>query len=222
MSQTDILMKACDWLHFAERTGDDGREWVDQYKRHSNTLEMSKEALQYMRRGQLDKGNEVLGECRREIEAASSEPSIRAVLDRQLHGVDGYYAYCRQDYVRANELMCLAHDAVARAISKAEWLLLLAVHCQEFRLHQARIARNQKRWPAMQAYITEARSMMCDRLPLCVTEDGREIRWSAFQPFFDKLAPLTREETQEANNLLDPQEREHLFSEFVQAMMPRR
>lgn len=60
-------------------------------------------------------------------------------------------------------------------------------------------------------------------LPLCETEDGRQIWWSNFKPFFDALAPLTDEETRIANTLLDPQERERLFDKFVHgSCAPRR
>lgn len=183
-------------------------------------MEIGKRALQHMREGQLVEGEKLLMEFRGELEKVCGEPaSVRAVMDRYRFGIEGYYFYCRREFVRANEAMCLAHAAVARAITKSEWLLLLAVHCQEFRLHQARIARNEGRWPEMQACIAQARAMMCDRLPLCRTEDGREIVWSSFQAFFTGLAPLTPEEAREANTLLDPRERERLFDQFVRGML---
>jgi hypothetical protein len=163
MSATDILMKAYDWMHFAERTGDAGKKWVQDYRTHTPKLEIGKTALHFMRDGRMKEGERCLAEFRVEVERVCTEPiSIRAVLDRHRYGIEGYYFYCLRDFSKANQAMCLAHAAV----------------------HQARIARNQGRWREMQSYIAQARAMMCDRLPLCRTDDGREILWSNIGEFF--------------------------------------
>lgn len=214
-------MQDCTWLHFAERSGPEGREWAEGYGRHFDKLELGTLALTHLREGNLEQGEGLLRDFISEIEGvpAAESASLRAVLDRFRHGIEGYYFYCKREFVSAQQSMCLAHDAVARAISTADWLLLLAVQCQEFCVHQARIARNEQRWPRMQACISQARAMMSDRLPLCETEDGKKIWWSSFQPFFDALAPLTAEETRYARTLMDPQERERLFDQFVRSML---
>jgi hypothetical protein len=219
-SSQSINMPNSEWLHFAERSGRRGREWAEEYRRHSSKVELGAHALQQMRAGHLEQGGGLLREFVGEVESVDGEPaSVRAVLDRYRHGIEGYYLYCRGEFAGAEQCMRVAHNAVARALNKAEWLLLLAVHCTEFRMHQARIARNQRRWPVMQACIAQVRAMMCDRLPLCEPEDGRKIWWSGFHPFFAALAPLTEEETRFAHTLLDPQERERLFNQFVRGML---
>lgn len=223
MGASDIFTKNCDWLYFAQRTGRAGQEWAENYRCHLPKLEVGKRALELMRRGQIERGGELLQEFIGLVGTACNEPSsIKAVLGRYTHGIQGYYFYCRGEFASAKEAMWLAHENVARALSTADWLRLLAVHCQEFRLHMARISRNQNRLPEMQAYIGEARAMMSDGLPLCETEDGRKILWSGFKPFFDTLQPLTPEETREANTLLDPNEREYLFNQFVRNMLSSR
>ena len=211
----------CTWLHFAQRCGPKGREWTEGYGRHFDKLELGTRALTHLREGHLEQGEGVLREFISEVEGVpATEPaSLRAVLDRFRHGIEGYYFYCKREFAPAQQSMSLAHDAVARAISTADWLLLLSVQCQEFCMHQARIARNEHRWPKMQACISDARGMMSDRVPLCETDDGKKIWWSSFQPFFDALAPLTAEETQYARTLMDPQERERLFDQFVRTML---
>lgn len=183
-------------------------------------MELGNRTLQLLREGKLEDGERALQEFTAEVEKVSCKPdSVRAVLDRYRHGIEGYYFYVRKEFAPAHQSMRLAHDAVARALSTSDCLLMLAVHCQEFCMHQARIARNQHRWPEMQARIAEARAMMWDRLPLCETENGKKIWWSNLQPFFDALAPLTNEEFRVANTLLDPQERERLFDKFVRGML---
>ena len=213
-------MQNCDWLHFAERCGPDGSQWAGNYREHWSTMELGNRTLQLLREGKLEDGEKALQEFIAEVEKVSCKPdSVRAVLDRYRHGIEGYYFYVRKEFAPAQQSMRLAHDAVARALSTSDCLLMLAGHCQEFCMHQARIARNQHRWPEMQARIAEARAMMWDRLPLCETENGKQIWWSNFRPFFDALAPLTDEEIRVANTLLDPQERERLFDKFVRGML---
>jgi hypothetical protein len=209
-----------DWLHFVERSGPEGRGWAEQYRRHAAKMEIGKRALEHLRGGRAEQGGELVREFVGQVEGVCGEPaSLRAVLDRFRHGIEGYYFYCRGDYDGAEQSMRLAHDAVARAIGEADWLLLLGVHCQEFRLHLARIARNRRRWPEMQSCISQARAMMYDRIPLCETDDGRKIWWSDFEPFFAALSPLTDEEAGVANSLLNPQERERAFDQFVRSML---
>jgi hypothetical protein len=211
----------CNWLHFAIRTGPEAREWAEGYQRHFDKLELGTSALTHFREGHLESGEGLLREFIDQVEGVpATEPaSLRAVLDRFRYGIEGYYFYCKREFAPAQHSMRLAHDAVARALSTADWLLLLAVQCQEFLMHQARIARNEHRWPRMQACISQARAMMSDRSPLCETEDGKKIWWSSFQPFFDALEPLTAEETRYARTLMDPQERERLFDQFVRSML---
>ena len=219
MSQVSIT-KEHEWLHFAERSGREGQEWAETFRRdHFAKMEAGQRALEQMRLGNVAQGGELLREFIDQVESVFDERgSLRAVLDRYRYGIEGYYFYVTRDFAEAEQAMRLAHAAVARAIKRANWLLLMAVNCQEFCLHRARIARNQRHWAEMQACIAEARAMMNDGIPLCETEDGQKIWWSGFKEFFAALAPLNAEETRTANNLLDPEERERLFDQWVRAM----
>jgi hypothetical protein len=212
-------LQNCEWLYFARRTGPDGCKWAEEYVRHNATMQLGGLALQQLRKRNSTAGG-TLQEFIRCVEVVPPEPpSVRAVLDRFRYGIEGYYFYCRGDFSRAKDAMCRAHSAIERALSKADWLLLLAVHCQEFCLHQARIARNQRQWKEMHEYISRARAMMCDDLPLCELEDGKKIWWSSLQQFFDALAPLSAEEGAAIKSLLDQQQRDRLFDRFVQNML---
>ena len=87
-----IKMPNCDWLHFAERSGREGREWAEEYRCHLAKLELGNRALQYMREGHLEQGGDLLREFSGQVEGVCGEPaSLRAVLDRYRHGVEGYY-----------------------------------------------------------------------------------------------------------------------------------
>jgi hypothetical protein len=209
-----------DWLHFAERTGGPGKQWAIDYRRHRSAVALADESLALLRQGKIESGGLALLELKRQISRIRGEQeSVRAVLDRWFHGVSGYYFYCREDFQQAQRSMQEAHLAVRRALSSAEWLMMLAVHCQEFCLHQARIARNQHAWTEMNARVEQARAMMVDQLPLCQKENGQKIYFSSFQDFFHKIGPLTQEESTVAAKITNPAERDRLFDQFVRRML---
>jgi hypothetical protein len=208
-----------EWLYFARRTGPEGCKWAKEYGCHNATMQLGDLALQQLRK-KNSTAEGTLQEFIRCVEAVPPEPaSVRAVLDRFRYGIEGYYFYCRGDFAKAKDALCLAHSAIERALSRGDWLVLLAIHCHEFCLHQARIARNQRQWKEMHEYIARARAMMCDNLPLCELEDGKKIWWSSFQQFFDTLAPLSPEESAVIKSFLDQQHRDRLFHRFVQNML---
>jgi hypothetical protein len=210
---------AYDWLHFAERSGDAGKAWAAMYRQHSDTARLSEAALLLMRNGDLEAGNGKLQEFATGVSSMGPIPeSMRSVMDRWYYGLEGYYFYCVGDFDRAADSMDLAHRAVVRAISRADWLVMLSIHCQEFCLHQARVRRNQHHWPEMNACVDRARAMILDELPLCQTEQGRKITFSTLQEFFDGLAPLSDDETRALHPLLDTRERMRLFDKFVRRM----
>lgn len=211
---------ACDWLHFAERTGKPGKDWSADYRQHSRAVSLAEESLTLLRRGAIDRGGMALLELKRQLSRLRNEQdSVRAVLDRWYHGVAGYYFYCRGDFQQAQESMHQAHVAVQRALSQADWLLMLAVHCQEFCLHQARIARNQHDWPVMNSFVAQAQAMMLDQRPLCHKDNGQKIFFSSFQKFFGQMGPLTDEESGVAAKIVKQEARTELFDQFVRRML---
>lgn len=211
---------ACDWLHFAERTGSAGQDWAAAYRRHLPAVALSDRALALMRKGEIEEGGRVLREFGHHLSAMRGEQdSVSAVLYRWHHGVAGYYFYSVGNFQQARESMNQAHDAVKSAISSADWLIMLAVHCQEFCLHQARIARNQRRWPEMNTFVAQAQGMMLDHVPLCEKINGQKIYFSTFRSFFAQIGDMTTEESSVAAKIVDQEERSRLFDQFVRRML---
>jgi hypothetical protein len=211
---------ACDWLHFAERTGRAGHDWAATYRRHLPAVALSDRALALMRKGEIEEGRRVLREFAYYLSALRDEQdSVSAVLYRWHHGVAGYYFYSVGNFQQAQESMNQAHEAVKRAISSADWLIMLAVHCQEFCLHQARIARNQRRWPEMNTFVAQAQGMMLDHVPLCEKINGQKIYFSTFRRFFAQIVDMTAEESSVAAKIVDQGERSRLFDQFVRRML---
>jgi hypothetical protein len=208
-----------DWLHFAERSGEGGKAWATAYRSHSEKLVLHDRALHLLREGQIEEGRQFLGLFSVSLRSLDPQSSVYAVMERWYHGVAGYYHYCVGEFGQAKESMNRAQQAVVRAISHAEWLVMLAIHCQEFCLHQARIARNERDWPEMNACVERARAMILDQLPLCEREDGKRIWFSSLRDFFAAMEPLNRDELHVVRQLVEPGERMRLFDQFVRQML---
>jgi hypothetical protein len=208
-----------DWLHFASRSGDAGRAWAQDYRRHADLVETSNDALDLMRRNELESGYARLRDYAAGIEALDSPSrSMRALLDRWYHGVAGYYFYCRGDFEYAERSMCAAHEAVVDAISEASFLVLVSVHCKEFRLHHARIARNRRHWPEMNEHVQHAWAMSADQEPLCTTRKGQPIFFTTIAAFLYSLKPLTTDEQDAIQPLVDGARRAVLLDRFVREL----
>lgn len=205
-----------DWLHFVARSGDEGRCWAEEYRRPDVLAadDLGVRALKEMRAGRLDAGDALLDEMAAGFRPLDLPPSIRAVLERWYHGVAAYLFYCREEFDRAEEALDQANAAVIEAVSRQRALLPLANHCQEFRLHHARIARNRRRWAAMQHHIDVAQAMTEDRMPLCTLQDGSTVHTADLCGFFEAIG-LTAPERESLHGLLDEPTRFRLFDRFV-------
>jgi hypothetical protein len=211
---------AYDWLYFAARTGKPGWEWAREYQHNAGMVELASQALEHLRRGDLPGGRAALQQFAASMACLSGIPvSMQAVMRRWYHGVAAYNFYLTGEFDKADQTMCLAHDAVAQAIKESDFLLVLSVHCQEFSLHQARIARNHRQWPKMWNHIAHARAMMKDEEPLCSFADGSKVFFSTLDNFFQSLEPLSIEEKIAIRGLTDRKERERLFDRFVRRLV---
>ncbi|HYU32692.1 MAG TPA: hypothetical protein VEW48_11060 [Thermoanaerobaculia bacterium] len=205
-----------DWLHFVSRSGDEGRRWAEQY-RQPEILEidrLSTRAVLALRTRRLEQGQALLRAVEERLPGTEAPPSVLQVLNRWYYGAVAYEQYCRDDFERASESLDLADLALTAAISFQPMLLPLANHCQEFRLHQARISRNLRRWREMRSSIEVARKMTDSRAPLCMLHDGTAIHIADLCVFLLALE-LNDREREALAGVLDPTLRLDLFERFV-------
>jgi len=189
---------------------------MEEYLRHMPVVDMNYECLVLLKRRRFDEASAHLGRFRERVDAVNGpDPSVRAVLERWYQAVYGYYWYCLEEYEQAERAMILAHDAVAEAIEHQPCLLPMANHCHEFRLHRARIARNQRRWADMQAHIDEVRGMFRGERPYCVLSDGRGIALPEIKRYYAALPALSKEEREAVAYVLDDRVRMRDFDRFV-------
>jgi hypothetical protein len=210
--------QAFDWPHFAARSGEEGRRWIEEYRRpeFQRIAGAAHQALFLLRGRQLDAGRARLAEAEaglRSLQGATA--SILRVIERFYFGVLAFQQYCDEDFGGAAASLHRAHEAVAAAIGDRRFLLPLANHCHELRLHHARVARNRRRWPEMWSHIAAARAMMEDQLPLCVLADGTAVHFSTLGAFYGTLPELNVEELEFLAGQLDARLRLQLFERFV-------
>lgn len=212
------------WQDLVWLSGEAGRQWLEAYREPSLVAleRLGNEALESLRRGQLDEGRRLLEELAAGLAAQRDLPaSVRHVHDRWYYGILAYHEYAAGKPREAEQCLQAAYEAVCAAIGESPFLVLLANHCQEFRLHQARIARSRNHWPDVRRYIREAERMIDGGAPLCVLEDGREIHFADMQVFCESL-PRPADEPPYLANLFDRERHRQLFTSFVETiyMMP--
>jgi hypothetical protein len=208
------------WAHFVGLSGEEGERWLKEYVRHEPVVDMNFECLMLIKDGLFDAAAAHLRLFRERVDAAESdEPSIRPVLERWYQAVYGYYWYVLEEYDEADRAMTAAADACGEAIALQPCLLPMADHCPEFRMHRARIARNQRRWSEMWEHTEEVRAMFRGERPLCVLPDGRGIVLPEVKRYYAALAVSTDGEREALSHKLDDQVRMRDFDRFVQQMM---
>jgi hypothetical protein len=205
-----------DWLHFAARSGAAGARWAAKYRRHGTTVMLCDEALRHFRQRRPEDGREALREYERAIRAEGAVPrSMRGVFRRWYHGVAAFERYCAGEFDDAAAEMERAHEAVVDAVSRDGFLLMLTVHCQEFRLHHARIARNRLRWDELDAHVRHARAMTTDEIPLCRLHGGEPVYFASVGGFIGSVPDPAPAERSAAGEMLDEARRLSLFERFV-------
>jgi hypothetical protein len=210
-----------DWPHFVARSGAEGWSWIEEYRRpeFQQIAGAAHQALFLLRGRQLDAARGCLAEAEaglRSLRGATA--SILRVVERFYYGVLAFQQYYAGDFDGAAISLDRAHEAVAAAIGDRRFLLPLANHCHELRLHHARVARNRRRWPEMWSHIAEARAMMEDQLPLCVLDDGTAVDFSTLCAFYSTLPELNADEAEFLAGQLDARLRLQLFERFVQRL----
>ncbi|MBV9110680.1 MAG: hypothetical protein JO306_14815 [Gemmatimonadetes bacterium] len=208
-----------DWLHFVRRSGPEGTRWAEGYLESKPLEELSTRALHHLRARRFEEGRAPLDELGAALAGGSArDPSVHAVLERWYYGVLGYWFYAQEEFDQADAAMARAHDAVTAALGLRRFLLPLANHCHEFRLHRARIARNRHRWDEMRAHVNDVREMVEGRLPYTVLADGTPVWIADICAFYASLPGAEPAEIAPVSRLLDDASRLADFEAFVRAM----
>src|SRR6202012_610508 len=63
-----------DWLYFASRMGSQGNEWAIEYRGHTGIVDLSNQALELLRRGELASGKAMLEQFATSVKALPAIP----------------------------------------------------------------------------------------------------------------------------------------------------
>ena len=215
-----MLLQGTEWLHGAVCGGGQAIGWIEQYQSYSDAMEIGFAALRLMREKELTKAESLLSTFLEETAATPGErPEMRAMINRYRYGIESYYCYCRKNYEGASLLLGRAEEAVCQAVNQTKDLMVLAIDCQEFCLHRARIARNQARWPEMYALITQARDMMDSKIPLCSFEGGKQLFWSDLEDCLNAFENPDASARKVIDALTNRTQRQKAFDGYVRGML---
>jgi len=209
-----------DWLHFTERTGTPGAEWVAEFNQYTPALVPAQLGVNLLRSGHIDRGGELILEVRSNLpKAGETTPSVRLALSRFLLAIEAYYFYCKGEWESAVDSLNHARTSLIQAIAKEHFLFLLAMDCAELTLHRARVCRNQRCWSEMWRHVSIAEQMITGAVPLCEPLPGAPIYCSTICDFLMGLEPpLSAEEQVSVRGLINNDERRRHFDDFVRAM----
>lgn len=220
LQQDPLVSQEPGWKELVGISGPDGEAWLEHYQQpHLLRLEkLGIEALLALRQGLFEQGRELLRELEEGLDGLDGVPaSVRQIHDRWYFGVLAYYEYQVGHPEQAEATLQAAYDAVRAAIEESPFLILLANHCQEFRLHQARIARSRRDWKEVRRYIAEAASMSDGKTPLCVLPSGKPIYLADMKAFCEAL-PRPEGAPPFFSSLFDEQRHRQLFEGFVEGI----
>ncbi len=178
-------------LAIAAVSGDEAECWASEYRspKPVRIRECHDRSILLMRQRRMAAGRNLLHQMRVELDSGDGlMASVIHVLERWYYGAVAFYHYQAEEFEQADVGMRQAHDAVRRAIDHGGFLVPMAHHCYEFRLHLARIARNQRRWQELRHHLEVAKEMVEDRRPLCVLDDGTPIDFSSLRDFLSTLS----------------------------------
>jgi hypothetical protein len=211
-------MNADYWIHLVEASGEEGRAWLALYRSGdvARISDATDRAILLLRERRFERAVALLEGASADLGALRCpRPSIVHVLERWIHGVSAYQYYCIDDFERATRGMILADEAIRAAITHDRFLLPLAHHCQEFRLHHARIARNQGRFREMCEHVAIARGMIAGTRPLCELADGTRVDYAMIARHCEALGPFGDGARETVRAFSDDAFRRHALERFL-------
>lgn len=219
---TGTLRAALTWYYFIPHSGDAGRCWYRRFL-EAGGMDMCialEQALELAKAGRAAEGAPLLIDTSRHLQVhrKAASAALWLVLRRHYLGVHAYFRYLRGDYRRASALLERASVAALHAIDEAPFLLTLASSEYEFCLHHARIARNQRLWAEMRAWLDSGRAMVRSERPLCRLPSGRLVFLRELDAIYEAMTPENDLEQEALRVLTDAAVREAQFERMARSI----
>lgn len=168
------------WWEMVAQGDAEARRWVEVYAPLAREIgDQLMQAVSRLRAGKPEEGRALLEQADRlRLSLLPDEPSMFAVMSRFYFGSYAFFLFLAGEPERADIAMREARAAIAKAIEIDRFLYPFAMVSLDIPLKLATIARQQRRWLALQEHLLEYRDMGTSRQPLCVLSDGTAIRCS--------------------------------------------
>lgn len=208
-----------DLFHFVNLSGEEGRQWVDQYETSgcADLKQQIQGCLYLLHAGEAEKAREILERVGRELDSKDVEPSIIHVIGRWYHGIWAYYYYVVGDLDTAETELYEGLEAIRAGIDDYDFLTSLASHCMDLEIQAARVERRRRRWRRMREHLECSRAMVFGEKPFCVLSDGTPILLSTLSDHFEAL-PLGEEEKEAVSAFFDDAAKGDTFDKHLRQM----
>lgn len=191
-------------LDYLTLCGEEAERWLAEFCAPESTW-IRREILrahQHVRRHELARSAAILSAVERKLAAKDTEfHSIVRLLYRYHHSIKAYHHYVTGDLESAQADLLAARDEVLAVINLHAFLRPLALHCIDFTVQQARLARRENRWRDAKRHIEAVRDAYADRRPFCTLDSGAQVMLSDLRTFFAAL-PLNPEQRERVSILL--------------------
>jgi hypothetical protein len=181
---------------FIDACGEEARRWLAELCDTDNVeLQLLiKRSVRLFRRHELSSGLDLLAAIDHQLHLkVCGFASILRLLRRFEYAARAYAEYMVGDLESAKASLTKADLEISRIISLHEFLVPLAMHCTDFIIQRARIARRERRWAEVKEQISILERIFADCHPYCILDSGRPILLSDLREFLASL-PLDEEQ----------------------------
>jgi hypothetical protein len=189
---------------YLKSCGNEAAQWLAHFESAGAHLaaELSR-ALVSLQKHDIQGGSLLLDSLQRDLDFLSYEhPSIAHVLRRWYFTAEAYRRYLHEDFDGARQALGRAREEILHVLMAHPFMIPMAVHCTDFRIQAARIARRQNRWLEVRNWMEEIRQTYADQHPFCVLTTGEKVCMSTVRSFYRTL-DLDEEERRNAQFALD-------------------
>jgi len=170
--------------------GEEARRWLAEFENPGN-LELRlalSQALRHLRAQQISAGATLLVEIESRLRTRESRSeSVDRFLWRYFFSARAYLEYLQGNLKSALSSLADADEGIRWLIGREGFLLPLAVHCTDFIIQRARVARRAGDWEGVRRHLRTLRSVCEGTQPYCVLGPGLSVGQHDLERFFAAL-----------------------------------
>jgi hypothetical protein len=175
---------------FLSACGPEGRAWLRELRGEACMrlrLDLST-AMRMLREFDLAGGRRLLSSIDSRLGAEPRGVAAVAGYLRRWHDSTlAYLYYLEDDLASADAALSRSQGQVEALLDRHPFLLPMAIHCTDFVIQRARMARRRGRWADAKAQVRLLGSILAGAHPYCVLDSGRPVALADLRAFFAAL-----------------------------------